>query len=123
DVRHVLNGVIQWDTRMGFTAGLRGFVRSGEVDGFVWVDDDLALSYYSQRLPWFARLDASMAYAWDAGWARLKVSLEWMNVLFFLEGEALGVDCASDDGPPSMPCPVTYQPQLFLPNLGIRGEL
>ncbi len=123
DVRHVINGVLQWDSGAGFTAGLRLFVRSGEPDGFVWAPGpDLTLRYYVQRMAWHGRVDLSAAYHWDAGWARLRVGLEWMNVLFFLE-EGLSIDCDSELSPPDMPCPVTTQPGLFLPSIGIRGEL
>jgi hypothetical protein len=123
DVRHVFNAVLQWNTGAGFIAGVRGFLRSGMSDGFTWAGDDLGLAYYEQRLPWYGRLDASLAYAWDAGWARLRLGAEWMNVLFFLGGEPLGIDCDDTSAPPLEPCPVTSQPALFLPNLSFRGDL
>lgn len=123
DVRHVFNAVLSWDTGIGFVAGIRGFLRSGMADGFVWAGEDLALAYYEQRLPWFGRLDASMAYGWDAGWARLRVGIEWMNVLFFLGAEPLGIACEDLAEPPPEPCEVTYQPALFLPNASFRIDL
>jgi hypothetical protein len=122
DVRHVLNVVLSYDSGMGFTAGIRAFLRSGSSQGFTYLDtDDLSLNRYEQRLPGYARLDASVAYAWNAGWARLRVSLEWVNVTFAIGGEPTGLACETFFTAPESSCPVSRGPAIFLPNLGLRG--
>lgn len=122
DIRHVMNVVLGYDSHSGFSAGLRGFLRSGTVQGFNYVSgEDLSLGRYQQRLPWFGRLDASVAYAWDAGWSRLRLSLEWVNVTFAAGGEPQSLECESNSEPPSAPCPVSRNQAIFIPNLGLRG--
>lgn len=122
DVRHVLNVVLRYDSRAGFVAGVRAFLRSGTVQGFTYVTgDDLTLERYEQRLPAFARLDAMVAYGWDAGWADLRVTLEWLNATFAVGGEPQGLDCGDRTGPPAHGCTVTRLPPIFFPNLGLRG--
>jgi hypothetical protein len=123
DVRHVLHVVFQLDTHEGFTAGVRAFLRSGTMQGFNYLDpSSLELARYEQRLPWFARLDAQVAYQWDAGWADLRVYLEWLNTTFALGGEPSSMDCPSRLAPPAAPCTVERLPPIFAPNLGIPGS-
>lgn len=122
DIRHVLNLVLSYDSRAGFTAGVRAFLRSGATHGFTYLDPaDLSFARYEQALPAFARLDASVAYGWDAGWADLRVTLEWMNVTFAAGGEPQGLICGSTFGPPAEACGVSVAPPIFFPNLGLRG--
>lgn len=130
DVRHVWTLVLGWDSQDGWTAGLTGFLRSGASDGYVYADEQLALGRYEQRLPWFGRVDASVAYAWDAGWARLRVSLDFRNATFALGGEPLALQCNPDPtmvpepprGPPDAPCGVDRLPPIAAGTIGIRGS-
>ena len=108
----------------GLEASARAFVRSGRVVGRFFVDPfrDFAVLRFEQRLPPFYRLDADVAYAWDAGWARLRVSAGWINLT--LSEEPVGLDCTT--GPlerPTEACPVQMAPAVFLPSLGIRAEM
>ncbi|HEY8428289.1 MAG TPA: hypothetical protein VIL20_07940 [Sandaracinaceae bacterium] len=121
-MRHVLDVVVAYDSRAGFSAGVRAFLRSGTVQGFTFVTgNDPSLDRYEQQLPAFARLDLVLAYAWTTSWAHFRVSLEWVNATFFAGGEPLGIDCEDVTRRPDGPCPVTRLPPLFFPNLGIRG--
>jgi hypothetical protein len=119
----VINLVLQWDSRDGFGAGLRGMLRSGMVDGVVYADDDLVLRRYEQEMPWFGRLDVSFYYGWDAGWGRLRFSVEVVNLLFFLGGEPIEIDCPSSQRVPDRPCPVERQTPVFLPSIGLRATI
>lgn len=123
DVRHVLHVILQIDTRAGFSAGVRAFLRSGTIQGRNYIDEGaFTLARYEQRLPWFARLDAQVAYAWDAGWADLRLYLEWLNTTFALGGEPQDLDCPSGPRSPRSPCGVERLAPIFAPNLGIRGS-
>jgi hypothetical protein len=113
DVQHVANLVLAYDSRDGFTAGLRAFVRSGEPRGINVIDAGFRRIEY--RLPPWGRLDAMIAYAWNAGWARLRVSLDWVNVLFALGGPPLDRTCADES------CEAVSAPAFPLPSLGMRG--
>jgi len=120
DVRHVLNAVARVRIVEGLDAGVRVFLRSGSAHGAYWVDDTATVHRHEQELDPFFRLDASVAYQWDAGWARLRVSLEWFNVT--MSEEPAGLDCPQT-GPVGGVCPVVHLPVIFAPNLGIRAEL
>lgn len=122
DIRHVLNVVLQYDSRAGFIAGVRAFLRSGATQGFTFLSgQDLALERYEQRLPAFGRLDAMVGYGWDAGWADLRLTLEWRNATFAIGGEPQGLMCMNTASAPEEPCGVRRNPAIFFPNLGLRG--
>lgn len=126
DIRHSLSGVFVWNPGGGFTAGVRVFVRSGATHGryYAGLSDRLEpeLRRYERELDAFGRLDAQVSYAWDAGWARLRLSLEWVNVT--LSEEPIAMECS--DYPRTAPsdgtCGPLLAPPIFVPNLGIRGE-
>jgi hypothetical protein len=120
DVRHVLNLVARWEILPGLSVGGRIFLRSGAAHGAFWVSaHDRMLKRHEQELDAFFRADASVAYAWDAGWARLRLSLEWLNVT--IAREQIGLECPLE-GPVDGVCPVVTAPPVFAPNLGLRGE-
>lgn len=116
DVRHVLNVVGQWDLGRGFSIGARLHARSGKMSGEFRIDDTAQLVRDEQRVPWFVRLDAQVAYAWHPSWGRMRLSLEWFNTT--MAAEPTGVTCPS--GPTS--CRTDYLPAIFFPNLGLRSE-
>ncbi|MBZ0121994.1 MAG: TonB-dependent receptor, partial [Sandaracinaceae bacterium] len=116
DVQHILHAVLALDTGVGLTVGLRGFLRSGEVRGFNRLDPIRGPIRTEHRLPWWGRLDAMIAFAWDAGWARLRASLDWVNVLFALGGPPIDLVCDSTDT-----CTLRTGPAIPLPSLGLRG--
>jgi hypothetical protein len=117
DVRHVANVVAQWNMGAGFSSGARLMARSGKLHGEFLLDDALRLSRDERRLPWFARLDLELAYAWPTNWGRLRVSLEWFNAT--LAREPFDIVCS---GRPRT-CKTSYLPAIFFPNLGVRGEI
>jgi hypothetical protein len=117
DVRHLGNLVLQWDIGGGFSTGGRLHARSGKLHGEFLVDDQLRLARDERRLPWFARLDLLVAYAWHPGWGRMRVSLEWFNAT--LSREPIDILCT---GSPRT-CKTQYLPAIFFPNLGVRGEI
>ncbi|AKF10591.1 TonB-dependent receptor domain-containing protein [Sandaracinus amylolyticus] len=124
DVRHVLNAVARWEIVPGLSVGARVHLRSGGPRGFAYRDFSMPLSLFERverEVTPFARLDASIAYAWDAGWGRLRVSIEWLNVTF--AQEAIALVCAVDgDGIP-IRCNTDRAPPIVAPNLGLRIEL
>jgi hypothetical protein len=117
DVRHVGNLVLQWNMGAGFSSGLRLFARSGKMHGDFVIDPAFHLARDERRMPWFARLDLELAYAWRTWWGRMRVSLEWFNATLAREPEE--IVCA---GSPRM-CNTVFLPAIFFPNLGVRGEL
>jgi hypothetical protein len=68
-------------------------------------------------MPLFARLDLELAYAWTTWWGRMRIALEWFNAT--LAREPSEIVCA---GVPRR-CQVEYLPAIFVPNLGLRGEI
>lgn len=117
DVRHVGNVVAQWNMGAGFSSGARVLLRSGKLHGEFLLDNALRLSRDEQRLPWFARLDLEVAYAWPTYWGKLRVSLEWFNATF--AKEPIDLVCT---GQPRT-CQTTYLPAIYFPNIGVRGEI
>lgn len=128
DVRHVGNLVLQARLGAGFSLGGRAHYRSGKVASESVYDplrDATNTIYfrYERRLPGFFRADAQLIYAWTNSWARMRVSLEWMNLT--LSREAIDVTCDQQPSglPTGTPCKVEYAPAIFFPSLGIRAEL
>ncbi|UJR78157.1 TonB-dependent receptor [Sandaracinus amylolyticus] len=123
DVRHVIQAMGRARIWEGLEIAIRVLVRSGRVVGRYFIEPtQLTAQRYEQRLPWFFRGDAEIAYAWDAGWGRLRVSLGWTNVT--LSEEPIALECNHDsNGRPEAPCAVQTAPPIFLPSLGIRAEL
>jgi hypothetical protein len=130
DVRHVGNLVLQWNMGAGFSLGGRAHYRSGKLASeSVWDPlrdaTDVIYFRYERRLPAFFRADAQLIYAWTNSWAKMRVSLEWMNLT--LSREAIDVSCdqyisaSGVMGP--LDCGIEYAPAIFFPNLGIRAEL
>jgi len=115
DVRHVVNLALQWQLGAGFSAGLRGFLRSGKVDGEYYIRNQW-LARDERRLPSFFRVDLELAYAWRTAWSRMRFSLEWFNVS--LAREPQGINCDEQH----VSCSVRYLPALFFPNLSLRAE-
>jgi hypothetical protein len=123
DVRHVLNAAGRWKIGGGFEVGLRLHLRSGKPLGVFYLDlgDGPRLRRYEQRLPAFFRADASVAYAWETSWGRMRVTLEWLNLTFSREPADLACPPTSI-GRPAGECPVEYIPAIVVPNLGVRGS-
>jgi hypothetical protein len=117
DVRHVMNLVLQWNMGAGFSSGARFSLRSGKLHGEFVIDDQLKLARDERRMPMFERLDLELAYAWSTWWGRMRVALEWFNAT--LAREPAEIICT---GQPRR-CKVEYLPAIFLPNLGVRGEI
>jgi hypothetical protein len=109
--------VLQWDVIGGLSAGLRLHARSGKMHGEFVIDDAFQLQRDERRLPWFVRLDAQIAYSWRPSWGRLRVALEWFNLSF--SREPTDIECA---GSPRV-CRVDYLPAIWVPSLGVRGEI
>lgn len=121
DVRSVLNVVLRWEIVTGLSLGARLFLRSGSPRGQFYVTSSPPeLQRYERELPAYARVDASIAYAWDAGWARLRVVLEWLNAT--MQPEPLNLECAGHGLGMPTDCHTTYFPLLFAPNLGLRAD-
>ncbi len=107
DVRHVLNAVAAWRVWRGLHIGLRGQARSGRVV-------EQLNRNYTQRLPWFLRVDARVGYAWRGRFANMTAYLEWLNV--FLQREYTDADCLLGQ------CQAKSAPVIAIPNLGVRAE-
>jgi hypothetical protein len=125
DVRHLVNLVLQYQLGNGFAAGTRLFYRSGKMANFTFVR--AGAIRYEQRLPGFFRGDVQLSYSWQIRPVKLRLSLEWFNVT--LSREATSIECHDGVGVganpllTATPCTVTRAPLLFIPNLGLRGEL
>ena len=50
----------------------RVFARSGRAEGWLWLDPAAAVQQYVQRVPWFVRLDAKVAYEWAKPGRRMR---------------------------------------------------
>ncbi len=123
DIRHILQLAMLWNPGGGFTAGVRAFVRSGAAQGIFFVSGASTLGRYTRELDAYYRLDASVAYAWDAGWSRLRLSLEWVNLT--MSQEPFGLDCPQPGAgiPSDATCSQVLGPAIFIPNLGMRVSL
>ena len=122
DVRHVLNAMVRWRILPGLEVSVRAFLRSGRMSGRFYATESITLGRYEQRLPPFFRMDAEASYAWDAGWARLRVALGWFNVT--IAEEPFGLDCETDAlQRPMAPCTVRSAPPIFYPSLSLRASL
>ncbi|WP_236519716.1 TonB-dependent receptor [Sandaracinus amylolyticus] len=121
DVRHLLNTVVQWHVVEGFHAGVRLLVRSGAPRGVFYRDDVGATQRLERELDAYARLDVQLSYAWDAGWGRMRVSLDWLNASF--SEEPIALSCTNDDTGPPTDCRQQKTPPIVGPNLGLRIEL
>jgi len=126
DVRHVLNAVLAWQAKFGLVVSGRLSTRSGRTEGWVWLDDDGVVRQYSQRVPWFTRLDAEIAYEWAKPGRRMRISLEWVNITQArdaqeLSPESLEPACVSRSGVPAEPCPLLFSTAIWFPNLSFRA--
>jgi hypothetical protein len=107
DVRHVINTVLSWRVWRGLALGGRLQARSGRVV-------EQLNPRYTQRLPWFIRLDARVGYAWRGRFANMTAYLEWLNLL--MRPEYIDADCLLGV------CRAKAAPVITLPNLGVRAE-
>jgi TonB dependent receptor len=107
DVRHVLNVIGQFRVWRGLQIGGRVHARSGRVV------EQLNPSY-TQRLPWFVRLDARIGYSWEGRFAKMVAYVEWLN--FLARREYLDADCFLGQ------CTANVAPPISLPNIGVRAD-
>lgn len=128
DVRHVMNGVLAWQSQFGLIISARLFARSGRAEGWLWLDAAGVVQQYVQRVPWFVRLDAQVAYEWAKPGRRMRVSLEWINIT--QARDAQEVDSLDPNAPPacqfrwgvpSEPCPIKLTTAIWFPNLSFRA--
>lgn len=126
DVRHVLNAVLAWQAKFGLIISARMSTRSGRTEGWVWLDDSGNVQQYGQRVPWFTRLDAEVAYEWANPGRRMRIALEWVNITQARDAQELS-QVSTDDacvfrtGTPSSPCPLLFTPAIWFPNLSFRA--
>jgi len=127
DVRHVMNGVLVWRSKFGLTIGARVFARSGRAEGWLWLDPAGVMQQYVQRVPWFVRLDAKVAYDWAKPGRRMQISLEWINITQARDAQevdslkATSLECQFRYGAPATPCPIKYTTAIWFPNLSFRA--
>jgi hypothetical protein len=125
DVRHVLNAVLAWQAKFGLMVSGRLSTRSGRTEGWVWLDDDGALQQYGQRVPWFTRLDAQIAYEWAKPGRRMRISLEWVNITQARDAQALSDEsseaCRIRGDAPAEPCLLVFTTAIWFPNLSFRA--
>jgi hypothetical protein len=107
DVRHVINAVVSWRVWRGLYLGGRMQTRSGRVI-------EQLNRNYTQRLPWFTRVDARIGYQWRGRFANMTAYLEWLNL--FLQHEYTDADCLLGH------CNAKAAPVIAVPNLGVRAE-
>jgi TonB dependent receptor len=107
DVRHVLNTVLSWRVWRGLKLGGRMQARSGRVV-------EQLNPAYTQRLPWFVRVDARVGYSWRARFAAMTAYFEWLNIT--ARREYLDADCLLGT------CRAKAAPVITLPNIGLRAE-
>jgi hypothetical protein len=119
----VLNLVVQYQIGAGFAFGARLHYQSGKIANVTFVRAEPVR--YDQRLPAFFRADAQFSYSWSLSWAKLRLSLEWLNVTLSREPTEIqcrdGVDIGTDPSA-ATPCSVVRAPALFFPNLGLRAQ-
>jgi hypothetical protein len=125
DVRHVLNAVLAWQAKFGLMVSGRLSTRSGRTEGWVWLDDDGVLQQYGQRVPWFTRLDAQVAYEWAKPGRRMRISLEWVNITQARDAQALSDEssdaCRIRGDAPAEPCSLVFTTAIWFPNLSFRA--
>ncbi len=127
DVRHVLNAVLAWQSKFGLIISARMSTRSGRTEGWVWLDNDGMIQQYIQRVPWFTRLDAEVAYEWAKPGRRMRIALEWVNITQARDAQELsqeeGVpfECVFRAGIPDEPCPLVFTTAIWFPNLSFRA--
>jgi len=128
DVRHVLNAVLAWQAKFGLIIGARLLARSGRAEGWLWLDTAGEVRQYVQRVPWFVRLDAQVAYEWAKPGRRMRISLEWINITQARDAQeidstnpAASFACQVRWGEPSEPCPIKFTGAIWFPNLSFRA--
>jgi hypothetical protein len=128
DVRHVMNGVLSWQSKFGLVLAAHLFARSGRAEGWLWFDPSGVVQQYVQRVPWFVRLDAQVAYEWAKPGRRMRISLEWLNVTQARDAQEIdseNVDapflCRVRWGNPAQACPIKYTTAIWFPNLSFRA--
>jgi hypothetical protein len=126
DVRHVLNAVLAWQAKFGLVISGRLSTRSGRTEGWVWLDEDGVVRQYGQRVPWFTRLDAQIAYEWAKPGRRMRVSLEWVNIMQARDAQELSQEssdgaCVFRAGVPAEACPLIFTAAIWFPNLSFRA--
>jgi hypothetical protein len=127
DVRHVMNGVLAWQAKFGLIISARVFARSGRAEGWLWLDVD-RVQQYVQRVPWFVRLDAQIAYEWARPGRRMRIALEWINITRARDAQQIDSsdptappECRFRFGTPSEACPITLTDPIWFPNLSFRA--
>ncbi|KPK15378.1 MAG: hypothetical protein AMJ62_09330 [Myxococcales bacterium SG8_38] len=128
DVRHVMNGVLAWQAKFGLILAARLFARSGRAEGWLWLDPNGVVQQYVQRVPWFVRLDAQVAYEWAKPGRRMRISLEWINITQARDAQEIDTEdptapflCRVRWGTPLEQCPINYTNAIWFPNLSFRA--
>ena len=128
DVRHVMNGVLAWKAKFGLIIAGRVFARSGRAEGWLWLDSSGQIQQYVQRIPWFVRLDAQVAYEWAKPGRRMRVALEWINITQAQDAQEIDSSdmtapgqCQWRVGVPPEPCPIRFTTAIWFPNLSFRA--
>jgi hypothetical protein len=128
DVRHVMNTVLAWQAKFGLIISARVLARSGRAEGWLWLDPSGVVQQYVQRVSWFVRMDAQIAYEWANPGRRMRISLEWINMT--QARDAQEIDSANPAAPfacrvrwgvPSEPCPIKFTGAIWFPNLSFRA--
>jgi TonB dependent receptor/TonB-dependent Receptor Plug Domain len=128
DVRHVMNAVLAWQAKFGLIIAGRLFARSGRAEGWLWLDEAGVVQQYVQRVPWFVRLDAQIAYEWAKPGRRMRIGLEWINITQAKDAQEIDSsdpneppECLARWGVPAEPCPIKYTRAIWFPNLSFRA--
>ncbi len=128
DVRHVMNGVLAWRAKFGLMISARVFARSGRAEGWLWLDPAGTIQQYVQRVPWFVRLDAKIAYEWAKPDRRMRIALEWINITRAPDAQEIDSSnmtappqCQWRVGVPTEPCPIRFTTAIWFPNLSFRA--
>ncbi|MEM8606260.1 MAG: TonB-dependent receptor [Myxococcota bacterium] len=128
DVRHVINAVLSWAADFGLVVSARLSTRSGRTEGWVFVDDSGSLQQYIQRVPWFTRLDAQVAYTWARPGRRMRIGLEWVNITQARDAQEISEDfdqppeCVVRGGIPDEKCRIAFTTAIWFPNLSFRAQ-
>jgi hypothetical protein len=123
-----MNGALVWQAKFGLILAAHVFARSGRAEGWLWLDPSGVVQQYVQRVPWFVRLDAQVAYEWARPGRRMRISLEWLNVTQARDAQEIDTDdtsapflCRVRWGDPSESCPITYTAAIWFPNLSFQA--